>query len=118
MLRLAADENFNEDIIKGLKREERDIDVYRVRDAGLTRAEDPEVLEWAANERRVLLTHDEQTLIHFAYDRVAAGKYMPGVILVPADLYIGTAIEHVLLISLCCTAEELENQVKFVPISF
>jgi predicted nuclease of predicted toxin-antitoxin system len=114
---LAADQNFNEDIVKGLKRREPDLDIYRLREAGLERAVDPEVLEWASVEKRVLLTHDEQTLIRYAHERVAVGKYMPGVILVPADLHIGAAIEDILLISLCCSAEEMENQVKFVPIS-
>ena len=48
MLRLAADENLNDNIIRGLLRRRPDVDIMRVRDAGLSGADDPTVLEWAA----------------------------------------------------------------------
>lgn len=79
MLRLAADENLNNDILRGLLRRKPDLDIVRVQDAGLSGADDAAVLEWAARERRVLLTHDVSTLTHHAYERVKAGKPMPGV---------------------------------------
>ena len=59
MLRLAADENFNHDIVRGLLRREPGLDIVRIQDVGLSGADDPTVLEWAAQEGRVLLTHDE-----------------------------------------------------------
>jgi hypothetical protein len=52
----AADENFNNDIIRGLLRRKPDVDIVRVQDIGLSGADDPTVLEWAADEGRVLLT--------------------------------------------------------------
>ena len=67
MLLLAADENFNNDIVRGLLRRKPDLDIVRVQDAGLSGADDPTVLEWAAQERRVLLTHDVSTITHHAY---------------------------------------------------
>lgn len=79
MLRLAADENFNNDIVRGLLRRRSDLDIIRVQDVGLSEANDPTVLEWAAQERRVLLTHDVTTITRYAYERVEAGKPMPGV---------------------------------------
>jgi predicted nuclease of predicted toxin-antitoxin system len=57
MLRLAADENFRSAIVRGLRRRNPAIDIVRVQDAGLMSAEDPTVLEWAAQANRVLLTH-------------------------------------------------------------
>ena len=45
MLRLLADENFNNDIVRGLLRRRPDLDVVRVQDVGLSGAEDPSVLE-------------------------------------------------------------------------
>lgn len=79
MLRLAADENFSNDIIRGLLRRKPDLDIVRVQDVGLSGAGDPTILEWAAQEGRVLLTHDVSTLTRYAYERVEAGKHMPGV---------------------------------------
>ena len=50
MLRLAADENFNNDIVRALRRHKPDIDIVSVQDAGLRGADDPTVLAWAASE--------------------------------------------------------------------
>jgi predicted nuclease of predicted toxin-antitoxin system len=77
MLRLAADENFNADIVRGLRRRFPDIDLVRVQDAGLSGADDQAVLAWAARERRILLTHDVTTLVAQAFGRVDAGHPMP-----------------------------------------
>jgi hypothetical protein len=64
MIRLAADENFNNDIVRGILRRAPEIDIVRVQDAGLAMADDPTVLEWAAQMWRVLLTHDVATITH------------------------------------------------------
>ena len=74
MLLLAADKNFNNDIIRGLLRHRFNLSIVRVKDAGLSGANDHTVLEWAAQEGRVLLTHYVATITHHAYERVRAGK--------------------------------------------
>lgn len=48
MLRFAADENFNNDIVRGVRRLNPAIDIVRIQDEGLSAANDPTVLEWAA----------------------------------------------------------------------
>lgn len=53
MLTLAADEDFNNDIIRGARRRTPDADIVRVQDAGLSGMDDEAVLEWAAREGRV-----------------------------------------------------------------
>ena len=58
MVKFAADENFNYDIVRGLQRREPDLDIVRIQEVGLSGVDDPAVLEWAASENRVLLTHD------------------------------------------------------------
>ena len=47
MLRLAADENFNGDIIRGLLRRNPKLDIVRIQDAGLSGADDTSVLKCA-----------------------------------------------------------------------
>jgi len=79
MLRLLADENFNNNIIRGVRRRAFEADIVRVQDVGLTGSDDPTVLEWAARNQRVLLTHDVSTITAFAYDRIRQSKAMPGV---------------------------------------
>lgn len=57
MLRFAADENFNNDIVRGLLRRVPTLDVVRVQDVGLSGADDAAVLEWAAAQGRIVITH-------------------------------------------------------------
>ena len=68
MLRFAADENFNGDIVRGLLRRNPKLDIVRVQDVGLSGADDPSVLEWAAELRRIVVTHDISTLAKHAFD--------------------------------------------------
>ena len=72
MLHLAADENFNGDIVRGLRRRDPDLDLIRVQDVGLSGADDDAILEWAANEGRVVVTHDISTLADYALLRPKA----------------------------------------------
>ena len=116
MLRLAADENFNNHILRGLWRRIPELDVVRVQDCGLSGADAPTVLEWAAQEGRILLTHDVSTLTQYAYARVAAGKPMPGVFEVSRIVPIGTAIEDILLLAECSLDREWEGQVRYLPL--
>ena len=72
MLRFVADEDFTRVIVRGVLRARSDIDLVRAQDVGLRMQEDAVVLNWAATEGRVLLTHDVQTMPAHAYERVEA----------------------------------------------
>ena len=116
MLRLAADENFNNDIIRGLTRRNPDLDIVRIQDAGLSGAGDPAVLEWAAEEARVLVTHDVSTMTRFAWERVHASKRMPGLLEVKPSVSTQSAIEDLLLIAECSLDGEWENCILYLPL--
>ena len=116
MLQLAADENFNNDIFRGLLRRNPDVDIVRIQDVGLSGADDPTVLEWIAKEGRVLLTHDVTTITQYAYERVRAGLRMPGVFEVNRSVPIGRAIEDIVLLSECSLDGEWEGQVRYLPL--
>jgi len=116
MLLLAADENFNNDVIRGVRRRDPTVDVLRVQDAGLGQADDPTILEWAANAGRVLLTHDVSTMTRHAYDRVREGKLMPGVFEVGRGVPIGIAIEEIILLANCSLENEWEDQIRYLPL--
>lgn len=116
MLRLAADENFNNDIVRGLIRRNPTVDIVRVQDAGLSGTDDATVLAWAASGSRVLVTHDVSTLTKRAYQRVEAGAPMPGVFEVGTSLAIGHAIDDLFLIVECSLEGEWEGQVRYLPL--
>lgn len=116
MLRLATDEDFNNRILRGLLRRRPELNIVRVQDAGLAGRGDAEVLEWAAREGRVLLTHDVTTMKRHVDGRVTAGLSMPGVFEVSQQTPIAQAIEDILLLAECSLEGEWEGQVRFLPL--
>ena len=116
MLALAADENFSGAIVRGLLRRRPDTDLVRIQDAGLRGSDDPSVLAWAAKERRVLRTHDENTLVGHAYDLVEQGRSMVGVFVVRQDVSPGRVIDDLLLLIDCSRQGEWIGQVRFLPL--
>ena len=115
-MKLLTDENFFGQITRGLLVKKPDLDLVRVQDVGLMGVDDPTILEWAAQQNRVLLTHDILTIPNFAYERIRQGLPMPGVVEVPDHLPIGRAIEEILILIECSTPEDLENRVEFLPL--
>ncbi len=111
-----ADENFNGHVLNGLRRGRPDMDIVRVQDMELSGAGDPEVLERAADMGRVLLTHDAATVPDFAYERISAGKRMPGVLVLKWGLPVQEAIEAVLLIVDLAADHDIDSQVYYLPL--
>jgi hypothetical protein len=115
-MRFATDENFNNDILRGLQRRQPDLDIVRIQDTQIYQSEDPEVLEWVAQEGRILLTHDTRTMPNHAYQRVKGGNALPGVFVINDQMPIGQAIEELLTIIGASNAAEWENLVVFLPL--
>lgn len=114
---LLADENFNGRILRGPVRRVPELDVVRVQDVPeIFTAKDPVILEWAAAENRIILSHDISTMASFAYERIQAGRPMPGVFQVSAAMPVGQAIEELELIVRAGRAGEWKGQVRFLPL--
>jgi hypothetical protein len=116
MLTFATDEDCNHRILRGLLRRQPDLDMVRIQDTHLSGADDPVVLEWAFHEQRVLLTHDVSTMAAYTYERMCAGQPIAGLIEVPQSMPIGKAIDDIVTMAACSTAEDIENQVQFLPL--
>ncbi len=116
MLRLASDADVHGGIIRGVRRRLPEIDLVRAQDALPEGTPDPEVLAWAAAEDRILITNDRNTIVGFAYQRVAAGEHMPGHIVTTNEQSVGSAIDDILLVAEHMPAEEISDQVVvFLP---
>jgi hypothetical protein len=116
MLRLVSDENFNGDIVRGLLRRYPELDLVRTQDVGLSRTPDSDILEWAAREGRILISHDVSTVPPAAFKRVSESKPMPGVFILPDRMPIGQAIDEILFLSLSAEPDEWKGQVLYLPI--
>jgi hypothetical protein len=99
-----------------LLRREPGIDIVRAQDVGLTGVGDDALLAWAAEQDRVLLTHDVSTITAHAYRRVMKGEAMPGVFEVSCDFWIRAAVDDVLLLTECSSPGEWEGQVRYLPL--
>ena len=67
-----TDEGFNRNILRGVLARDPAIAIVRVQDVGLSGASDPDILEWAAQEGRIVLTHDKRTMRADAIARLIA----------------------------------------------
>lgn len=76
---------------------------------------DPRLLEWLAAERRILLTHDVQTMPGFLYERVRAGLPVPGLFLVHKQTPVGEVIDALELIIRASDETEWVGQATYVP---
>jgi len=99
-----------------LRRRKPDLDIVRIQDVGLSGADDPTVLEWAAQEERVLLTHDVSTITRYAYERIEAGQTMPGVFEANPYAPIGPVIEDILLLAELSLEGEWEGKIGYLPL--
>lgn len=115
-MRWLADENLNNDIVRGLLRRKPGLDIVRVQDVGLSGEEDAAVLAWAAEQNRVLIAHDVSTITQYAYRRSASGEHMPGVFEVSRSVPIAVVIEDILLVSECSKEGEWVGQVRYLPL--
>lgn len=116
MIRFLLDENFNGKIVRGLIARNPDVDLIRVQDTELSGADDPTVLEWAAQENRILLTHDFDTMTKYANERIEQGLPMAGVIFVRDTLPVGKTIDDLLTIIGASEASDWENRTDFLPL--
>jgi hypothetical protein len=116
-LRWLADENFNNDILRAIRRRRPGIEIIRAQDAGLTGFSDQDLLEWAAENGRVLLTHDISTLIGFACRRVERGERMCGVFALRDRIPMRLAVEEILLVDDCSSLDDWQGQICFIPLN-
>ena len=110
------DEDLNGRIVRGVRRRISELDSTTVQEADLPEASDPAVLDWAASQGRVVITHDHRTMRPCAEDRPKTGLPMSGLILVRQAAALGQVIDDLVLIAEATTAEEWEGTIVFLPL--
>ena len=115
MVSLLADENFSHRILRGIRLRFKNVNLVVAQDSEVCGAGDPALLAWAAEQGRIVLTHDRQTMTKYAYDRVRSHQPMPGVIVVSDKIQVGEAIELLTMYIVCGMSKEFENSVTYIP---
>ncbi len=116
MLAPLTDEDFHGALLKGLLRRQPDLDVVRVQDVGLRSEADPDVLAWAAQAERVVLSHDVNTMTKEAYIRIDAGLSVSGLFLINRAAPFQQLIDDVLYLAEVLSSDEAEGRIFYVPL--
>jgi hypothetical protein len=114
-VRYLADEDLRGDIVRGLVAREPGIDLLDAKQPGLRGKPDPDLLDLAAQEGRIVITHDRRTMIRFFQQRAASGVRSPGVFVIYQRVRAGDAIEALLLVWRASSAEEWEDRIYYLP---
>jgi hypothetical protein len=113
-----TDADFDRRIVRATLRREPAIDLQLATaargGAGLRGIPDAQVLVVAAQERRMLLSHDHRTLPRYFGDCITT-QISPGVIIGPQRMLISVAVEWIMTICTASEAEEWAKQILILP---
>lgn len=105
-----ADADLNQAIVTGVRQQERWIDFQTAKAAGLKGVKDSEVLAIAAQQERILVSHDLKTMPS-EFAKFIRSNYSAGLIIVPQKLPVEIAIEELLRIWAIGSAEEWVDRI-------
>ena len=115
-VRFLADEDVRAGIIRGTRLREPAIDILDVKTVGLRGARDPTLLELAAEQGRITISHDADTMTMHFWERIESGKFSPGLFIVPQEpSVIGRVIDSLLLVWAASDPKEWRNRVAYLP---
>jgi Domain of unknown function (DUF5615) len=117
-VRFQTDADFDRRIVRAILRREAAIDLQLATaargGAGLRGISDAQVLAVAAQEGRMLLSHDHHTMPRHFGDFITT-QASPGVIIIPQRMLISVAAEWIMTIWAASEAEEWVNQILLLP---
>jgi hypothetical protein len=110
-----ADADLNQAIVTGVLRRAPEIDFQTALVAKLEGVKDPDVLAIAADQRRILVSHDRKTMPS-EFARFIVDSHSAGVIIVSQRLPMELIIEELLLIWSVSSAEEWVDRIAKLPL--
>lgn len=113
-VRFQADADLKQAIVTGTIRRQPNLNFQSANNAGLEGKQDPEVLAIAAQERRILVTHDRKTM-PVEFGEFILSRTSSGVLILSQNLSVSDAIEALILVWEASTAEEWVNQIMSIP---
>jgi len=116
MLRLLIDQDLDHDILRGLIRRVPLLDVVTAFEIGMSKATDSQLLARAAQENRIIVTHDRKTMPTHAAHLMSAGENIAGLFVVPRSIPLRLAIEDLELIITCSANDEWVNVIRYLPL--
>lgn len=115
MLRLLIDQDLDHDILRGLIRRIPRLDVVTAFEIGMREATDPQLLTWAAQEGRIIVTHDRKTMPTHAAALMGEGGNIAGLFVVPRSLPLHQVLADLELVITCSEDDEWVNVIRYLP---
>ena len=115
MLKLLIDQDLDHDILRGLFQRIPNLDAVTAFEIGLSKAPDPDLLSWADEAERIIVTHDRKTMPAHAARRMNEAKRVFGVFVVPRRLQIVDVINDLEIMVICSDEHEWVNVVRYLP---
>jgi hypothetical protein len=93
------------------------IDAVRVGDTGAPPlgANDPELLIWAEQSGRILITFDEQSLPGHLADDLRVGRHSPGIFTIRPATHLPDLVEFLMLAAWASEPAEWQDRIIYVP---
>jgi len=113
--RFQADADLQYTIVKAVRQREPSIDFASAVDSGLAGASDPEILERAAQEGRILVSHDRRTMLAHFRARLELEKSSPGLFVVSQGAPLQPVVNAIVLIWAASEPSEWRDQVHHLP---
>ena len=114
-IRFQADKDLKFTVVKAVRLREPAIDFASAQEAALSGLGDPELLDRAAGEGRVLVSHDRRTMLNHFRNHLAAGRSSPGLLIVAQGTPIGPVVEAIVVLWAVADPTDLENQAYHLP---
>jgi hypothetical protein len=101
--------------VTGVQRREPALDFLTANDGGIEDRGDPDVLESAARQGRILVSHDTSSMpVHF-FDRLRSGRSSPGVFLVRQRASVAQVVESILLVWSASAPGDWAGYIHYLP---
>jgi hypothetical protein len=111
-----ADHNLNDQIVRGVTKNEPSVRFVRAREVGLSRVPDDRVLDYAAAHSMIVISHDANTMTKHAYARVTEKLPFAGLMIAQDPEPVAIIIDELVLIWNASEAEEWVGRVIFLPL--
>lgn len=115
MLRLLIDQDLEHDILRGLIRRIPQLDAVTAFEIGMSAATGPQLLSWAAQAGRIIVTHDRTTMPTHAAALMGAGQNIAGLFVVLRSLPLQQVLEDLELMITCSENDEWVNVIRYLP---
>ncbi|MEB3336568.1 MAG: hypothetical protein VKJ46_03830 [Leptolyngbyaceae bacterium] len=77
---------------------------------------DPEILLWCEVHRFILVTNNRRSMPRHLADHLAAGRQVPGILVLRKNAAMGQVIEDLILIAEVAGDDDYQNLISYVPL--